>query len=139
MRIANVNRIRRPVNTKKYHLPPGPSGSCLTFERVVFEPQLVGLNHHHIKEFVKQRVGIEGESPGIKRQNDMLAVAEARRRLESNPAPETAAMPAVAHGLTIPEDAVICIHLEIAKRRKLGPNHQSGVCTINGGGPVMAT
>ncbi|KAM9876638.1 hypothetical protein VDGL01_09329 [Verticillium dahliae] len=100
---------------------------------------LIGLNHYHIKEFVKQRVSIKGESPRIKRQNDMLAVAEARRRLESNPAPETAAMPAMAHGLTIPEDTVICIHLEIAKRRKLGPNHQSGVCTINGGGPVIAT
>ncbi|KAM0277032.1 hypothetical protein ACHAQH_006162 [Verticillium albo-atrum] len=136
-RIADVNRMRQPVDTKQYPVPPGPGGSWVTFERVVFEPQLVGLNHHHIKEFVKQRAGVEGESPETKRQNDMLAVAEARRRLERNPASETAPTPAVAYGLTIPEDAVICSRSEIAKRRKLGSTTQSGVGTISGGGPIL--
>ncbi|CRJ90185.1 hypothetical protein BN1708_009336 [Verticillium longisporum] len=74
-----------------------------------------------------------------KRQNDMLAVAEARRRLERNPASETAPTPAVAYGLTIPEDAVICSRSEIAKRRKLGPTPQSGVGTISGGGPILSS
>ncbi|CRK02665.1 hypothetical protein BN1723_017120, partial [Verticillium longisporum] len=69
----------------------------------------------------------------------MLAVAEARRRLERNPASETAPTPAVAYGLTIPEDAVICSRSEIAKRRKLGPTPQSGVGTISGGGPILSS
>jgi hypothetical protein len=128
-RIQITTRTYDKIDLAKYPVPPGPGGSWVTFERVVFEPHLVGLNHHHVKEFVKQRAGIDNETPEEKMRNDLEAVAVARRRMIDNPPPDTAPQPVVAYGDVIPDDAIICSRSEIAKRRKLG----SGVGTINGG------
>lgn len=132
-RIQTTTRTYDNINNAIYPVPPGPGGSWVTFERVVFEPHLVGLNHHHVKEYVKLRAGAEGESVEEKEMNDLAAVKHARQHVIDHPPPETAPQPVVAYGNVIPEDAVICSRSEIAKRRKLG----SGVGTINAGGPIM--
>lgn len=128
-RIQITTRQYEKIDLSKYPVPPGPGGSWVTFERVVFEPHLVGLNHHHVKEFVKQRAGVDNETPEERTRNDLAAVEEARRRMIENPPPDTAPQPVVAYGAVIPDDAIICSRSEIAKRRKLG----SGVGTISGG------
>ncbi|KAH6661508.1 hypothetical protein F5X68DRAFT_266339 [Plectosphaerella plurivora] len=130
-RIQITTRDYDKIDLSRYPVPPGPGGSWVTFERVVFEPYLVGLNHHHVKEFVKQRAGIDGETPEERHRNNMAAVEEARRRVIANPPPDTAPQPVVAYGDVIPDDAIICSRSEIAKRRKLGSG--VGVGTINGG------
>ncbi|KAL2759458.1 hypothetical protein ACRALDRAFT_2023649 [Sodiomyces alcalophilus JCM 7366] len=122
-RIQVVTRDGDPV---KEPVPPGPGGLWVTFERIVFEPYLVGLNHYHVKEFVKKRTGAREENPDAKLEADLAAVEEAKRRVSENPPPDAAPAPAVAYGPTLPDDAIISAS---AKRRKL----TSGVSTILGG------
>lgn len=126
-RIQNITLSGAPVDTEKYPIPRGPGGSWTTFERVVFETHLVGLDQFQIKEFVKIRSGAEGESPQAKSAADKQAVREAIRRVASNPPPDTPAnaAPAIAYGESIP-DYVLANDDERKKKRRLG----SGAASI---------
>ena len=132
-RIQNTTRNGDAINTRLFPVPPGPGGSWVTFERVVFQDHLIGMDHNQVKEFVKIRAADEDqmEDEETKRHNELAAVKEAIRRVELNPPPETAQMPAVAYGLVIPDD--VQINRPDSKRRRTG----SAVGTIAAGGETV--
>ncbi|KAM0349747.1 hypothetical protein ACHAPU_003577 [Fusarium lateritium] len=90
----------------EFPLPPGPGGSWVTFERIVFLDHLVNLDHLQIKEYVKirsEKVGTD-ETELEKAAAEVEAVKEARRRARLNPVAENAAnLLQVAYGLDLPE------------------------------------
>jgi hypothetical protein len=119
-RIQNVTRSGEIVNPRLFPIPPGPGGSWVTFERIVFDDHLIGLDHNEIKEYVKIRSEpVRSEAPENREEAERESVQEARRRLALNPPPETAQPPSVAWGLEIPEHAQIGRH-EPKRRRITG-------------------
>ncbi|KAI0401209.1 hypothetical protein F4802DRAFT_440682 [Xylaria palmicola] len=117
-RIQNSTRSGEMVNARLFPIPPGPGGSWVTFERIVFDDRLVGLDHNEVKEYVKIRSEAPAnEPPDVREAAQGAAVEEARRRLVANPAPETTQAPYIAYGLEIPENAQFNRHE--AKRRRL--------------------
>ncbi|KAF5004094.1 hypothetical protein FDECE_9393 [Fusarium decemcellulare] len=90
----------------EYPLPPGPGGSWVTFERVVFSEPLVGLDHFQVKEFVRIRAetaGIE-ETEEERSVADRAAVRMAIQRVKQNPPVENATNPPqIAYGVDLPE------------------------------------
>jgi hypothetical protein len=120
-RIQNFTRNGDPINTRLFPVPPGPGGSWVTFERVIFDDHLVGLDHNQVKEYVKlrMRAAVDDESPADKAQAEIAAVQEAKRVLEAHPPPETAQPPAIAYGKIIPDNAQHGYRPD-AKRRRTG-------------------
>ncbi|KAG6019822.1 hypothetical protein E4U41_003070 [Claviceps citrina] len=128
-------RTRIQPNTKEgeslaeaYPLPPGPGGSWVTFERVIFSDHLVGLDHFQIKEYTRIRSDVAPEETEEQRMAaETAAVQEAIRRVKERPALENPVqLPAIAYGLEMPE------HLQSAarpdpKRRRVS----SGFAAIN--------
>ncbi|KAL7624193.1 hypothetical protein AAE478_005752 [Parahypoxylon ruwenzoriense] len=101
-RLQNTNVRGEPINTRLFPLPPGPGGSWVTFERIVFLDHLVGLDHNEIKEYVKVRA----ETLRVRSQEaDLAAVREAKRRLDISPPLETPQPLAIAWGREIPDNA----------------------------------
>ncbi|KAI5864404.1 hypothetical protein GGS23DRAFT_604608 [Durotheca rogersii] len=120
-RLQSTNINGESINTRLFPLPPGPGGSWVTFDRIVFLDHLVGLDHNEIKEYVKVR----GETIRQRTQDaDLAAIREAKHRLEMNPPPENPQSPVVAWGREIPKNALA--GRPEPKRRRYG----SGVGTI---------
>ncbi|KAH9907768.1 hypothetical protein F4778DRAFT_446348 [Xylariomycetidae sp. FL2044] len=119
-RIRNITRNGQMINSRLFPIPPGPGGSWVTFERIIFDDHLIGLDHNEVKEFVKIRLGNidDNESPQEKQRADVAAVEEAKQRLMANPPPEPVQPLPVAYGVQIPA------HLHSArpdvKRRRTG-------------------
>ncbi|KAK1848263.1 hypothetical protein CCHR01_09101 [Colletotrichum chrysophilum] len=130
-RIQQNTRFGSPVSNLEYPLPPGPGGSWVTFERVVFADHLVGLDHHQVKEYVKLRTDAFDETEEARDEAEKAAAKEAVRRVEENPPPEGQLAPAIAYGADIPDHAVSSSRPD-SKRRRTG----SGIGTISGG-PVQ--
>ncbi|KAL7926582.1 hypothetical protein ACQKWADRAFT_309402 [Trichoderma austrokoningii] len=104
-RIQPYTVINEPVSND-YPMPPGPGGSWVTFERVVFSKHLVGLDHFQVKEYVRLRTDAQEESEDEREVAEKAAVHEAVRRVKENPAYDNpATQPAIAHGLELPESA----------------------------------
>ncbi|KAL8282160.1 hypothetical protein RB597_009726 [Gaeumannomyces tritici] len=103
-RVQQVSRTGKLV-IDRYPLPPGPGGSWVTFERIVFEEHLVYLDHDQVKEYVKVRVETFGteKTEEEAQKNNADAVKEAMARVSAKPAPETGLAPAIAYGESIPE------------------------------------
>ncbi|KAF4953825.1 hypothetical protein FGADI_5617 [Fusarium gaditjirri] len=102
----------------EYPLPPGPGGSWVTFDKIVFLDHLVGLDQLQVKEYVKIRAEAIGtdELEGEKVAAEKAAVKEAVRRANLNSTAEHGTnLPQVAYGVDLPE------HLQQnrdAKRRR---------------------
>ncbi|KAK0747679.1 hypothetical protein B0T21DRAFT_8778 [Apiosordaria backusii] len=120
-RIQMITRDKRQVDPR-FPIPPGPGGSWVVFEKIVFEDHLVGLNHHMIKEFVKIRTDNHGEneSPEERNKADKAAAELAVERIRNNPPPETANQPLIAYGAVIPDSAYLPSRPESKKRRVIG-------------------
>lgn len=120
-RIQQTTRSNDSINTRAFPVPPGPGGSWVTFERVVFEKHLVGLDHNQVKEFVKLRTSADlpNEDEETRKKNDLTCVEEAIRRVANNPPPETSQPPAIAYGAVIPESAQTGQRPD-SKRRRTG-------------------
>ncbi|KAI1878914.1 hypothetical protein JX265_003091 [Neoarthrinium moseri] len=123
-RIQNYNRNGEAINTRLFPIPPGPGGSWVTFERVVFADHLVGLDHNEVKEYVKLRlVALKDEneftSDEDRHKAELAAAQEAKRYLQEHPPPETAQPPAIAYGRDIPENPQHGYRPD-AKRRRTG-------------------
>lgn len=117
-RIQHVTRSGDMINSRLFPVPPGPGGSWVTFERIVFDDHLIGMDHNEIKEYVKIRSEAPvDETPEARMEAERLAAQEARRRLLAAPVPETTQLPSVAYGLEIPENAHV--GRSEAKRRRL--------------------
>ena len=128
-RIQPTTRSGAPVDPR-YPLPPGPGGSWVTFERVVFDDHLVGLDHYQVKEYVKLRSDRHEPDEESRKAAITAAIEEAIRRCKANPPPEHLPAPAIAYGAEMPERANS--GRPEAKRRRTG----SGIGTINSGGPI---
>ncbi|KAK4198473.1 hypothetical protein QBC40DRAFT_178590 [Triangularia verruculosa] len=120
-RLQTITRNKRPVDAR-YPIPPGPGGSWVTFDKIVFEEHLVGHNHHMIKEFVKIRAENldENESPDDRHEADKAAAELAIERVRTNPPPETANQPLVAYGAVFPDAASLPSRPESKKRKVAG-------------------
>jgi hypothetical protein len=134
-RIQQATRMGGPISTTEWPLPPGPGGSWVTFERIVFDEHLVALDHYQVKEYVKLRSETQAldDTEEARQAAEKLAVKEAKRRVLANPPPDTAVQPAIAYGVDIPDYAMTPARPD-PKRRRTG----SGVGTISGGGPVAS-
>ncbi len=104
-RIQSNTRHGDSINTRLYPIPPGPGGSWVTFERVVFEDHLIGLDHNGIKEYVKILSEVESNETSLEEQQkaEQAAVAEAKHRIELNPPTEANQTPSIAYGKYIPD------------------------------------
>jgi hypothetical protein len=126
-RIQTTDRSDRPISAE-YPLPPGPGGSWVTFNRMIFDDHLIGLDHYQIKEYVKIRSDSPREANEQARKvSDLAAVKEAKRRCQANPAPENARQD-IAYGRDIPQHAMAPTQPEPKRRR-----HGGGIGTISAG------
>ncbi|EFW99574.1 hypothetical protein CMQ_7942 [Grosmannia clavigera kw1407] len=109
-----------------YPLPPGPGGSWVTFERVVFDKHLVGLDHNQVKEYVKIRSenSMAHNSPEEELENEKVAVKEAIRRAALHPTPDNMPAPAIAYGVDLPDYVVNAARPE--KKRRMISNGTFG-------------
>ncbi|KAL2180067.1 uncharacterized protein P884DRAFT_98143 [Thermothelomyces heterothallicus CBS 202.75] len=120
-RIQPTTRSGQPMDPR-YPIPPGPGGSWVTFDKVAFDPHLVGHNHHVIKEYVKIRAedNRKDETVEERARLDVEAVELAAERVRTNPPPDAAVAPLVAYGPQIPANAVVPNRPENKKRRLAG-------------------
>ncbi|KAL7812526.1 hypothetical protein V8C26DRAFT_202192 [Trichoderma gracile] len=128
-RIQPYTLTNEPISSD-YPRPPGPGGSWVTFERVVFSKHLVGLDHFQVKEYVRLRTDSKEETEEERRAAELAAVQEAIRRVKENPAfdnPTT--QPPIAHGPELPESAFAPGRPDAKRRRVSG-----GFAAINTGG-----
>ncbi|CAG1983934.1 unnamed protein product, partial [Fusarium graminearum] len=106
------------IITDEYPLPPGPGGSWVTFERIIFLDHLVGLDHLQVKEYVRLRTKNIGTEKNQTEQTagELEDVQEAIRRAKLIPTTENNAnSPQIAYGIELPD------HLQSnrdAKRRR---------------------
>lgn len=122
-------RTRIQPNTKygeplveHYPLPPGPGGSWVTFERVIFSDHLVGLDHFQVKEYTRLRSEVAPEeTEGDRMAAEHAAVQEAMRRVKENPASENPVQPpAIAYGAVMPEHLQAPVRPDLKRRRVSG-------------------
>ncbi|UKZ56295.1 hypothetical protein TrVGV298_010129 [Trichoderma virens] len=122
--------VANELISNEYPMPPGPGGSWVTFERVVFSKHLVGLDHFQVKEYVRLRTDVQEETEEERKAAESRAVKEAIRRVKENPAFDNpATQPAIAHGLELPDSAFSPGRPDAKRRRVSG-----GFAAINPGG-----
>ncbi|KAL1896767.1 hypothetical protein Sste5346_004400 [Sporothrix stenoceras] len=121
-RVHQFTRSGKPVSPK-YPFPPGPGGSWVTFERVVFEKHLIGMDHNQIKEYVKLRIDALGtpETPEEAALAEKAAVKEAMRRAALHPVPDNQPPPQIAYGEDLPDYVVNASRPE--KKRRMGSHY----------------
>ncbi|ERS99473.1 hypothetical protein HMPREF1624_04673 [Sporothrix schenckii ATCC 58251] len=121
-RVIQFTRTGQPV-TSEYPLPPGPGGSWVTFERVVFEKHLIGLDHNQVKEYVKIRTDALGapETPEESDLAEKAAVKEAMRRAAMHPIPDNQPPAQIAYGVDLPDYVVNANRPD--KKRRMGSHY----------------
>lgn len=125
-RIQAINTVGESV-TEQYPLPPGPGGSWVTFERIVFSDHLVNLDHHQVKEYVRIRSDPPEETDEERKAAEKSAVREAKQRVKMNPLIENNPNPPlIAYGLEMPEHLATPNRGDAKRRRVSG-----GFATIN--------
>ena len=126
-RLRTMSQFRtrdgRAIDKVKYPVPKGPGGSWVTFDKVVFDEHLVGLNQHVIKEFVRIRAAntLKNETPQQKAAKDSEAIELARQHVATNPPPASNVPPPVAYGKELPDVVAAPQHAAVQenKRRKV--------------------
>lgn len=117
-RVQPCNREGKVV-TDLYPLNPGPGGSWVTFEKIVFDNHLVHLDQTQVKEYVKIRSDMD-EAESEVGANDTAAVQQAIARCKARGAQvEGAQPPQIAYGVDIPDHA---LHRPEKRRRTGGPS-----------------
>lgn len=121
-RVHQFTRAGHSVSPE-YPFPPGPGGSWVTFERVVFEKHLIGLDHNQIKEYVKIRTDALGtpETPEEAAVAEKAAVKEAMRRAAMHPIPDNQPAAQIAYGVDLPDYVVNASRPE--KKRRMGSHY----------------
>ncbi|POR35809.1 Uncharacterized protein TPAR_03993, partial [Tolypocladium paradoxum] len=114
---------------EEYPLPPGPGGSWVTFERVIFSDHLVGLDHFQIKEYVRLRTLVTSEGTFVLHEDteeerkaaEAEAVQEAIRRVKNNPALDNPVVaPAIAYGVDMPVNLAVPSRPDVKRRKVSG-------------------
>ncbi|KIH94546.1 hypothetical protein SPBR_05705 [Sporothrix brasiliensis 5110] len=121
-RVIQFTRIGQPISSE-YPLPPGPGGSWVTFERVVFEKHLIGLDHNQVKEYVKIRTDALSvpETPEESDLAEKAAVKEAMRRAAMHPIPDNQPPAQIAYGVDLPDYVVNANRPD--KKRRMGSHY----------------
>ncbi|KAJ0130829.1 Choline transport protein [Fusarium oxysporum f. sp. albedinis] len=122
----------------EYPLPPGPGGSWVTFERIIFLKHLIGLDHLQVKEYVKIRADSMGteETEAEQVAAKTAAVKEAMRRAKlSLTAENTTSPPQIAYGVELPD------HLQQSRdpKRRRRSGGFNPINTVLLKGPVVNT
>lgn len=117
-RIQTINKAGQSI-AAKYPIPPGPGGSWVTFDKIVFDDHLVNLDHHQVKEYIRIRFETQTpeETPEEKEERDKDAVRLACQRVLDHPPSETTQAVQIAYGKVVPETAQVPNRPE--KRRRL--------------------
>jgi hypothetical protein len=116
-RVQPCNRDGKVV-TDLYPLNPGPGGSWVTFEKIVFDDHLVHLDQTQVKEYVKIRS--EMPDPENEPGPNSAAVQQAIARCKARGAQvEGTQPPQIAYGVDIPDHA---LHRPEKRRRTGGPS-----------------
>ncbi|KAK2606941.1 hypothetical protein N8I77_005660 [Diaporthe amygdali] len=124
-RVQPCNREGKVV-TDLYPLNPGPGGSWVTFEKIVFDNHLVHLDQTQVKEYVKIRSDME-DADNDGGANDTAAVQQAIARCKARgPQVEGAQPPQIAYGVDIPEHA---LHRP-EKRRRMGASSSANATPV---------
>lgn len=124
-RVQPCNRDGKVV-TDLYPLNPGPGGSWVTFEKIVFDNHLVHLDQTQVKEYVKIRSDMDDPEQELE-ANDTAAVQKAIAHCKARGAqPEGAQPPQIAYGVDIPDHA---LHRP-EKRRRTGGAGSSNATPI---------
>ncbi|PHH76783.1 hypothetical protein CDD82_3850 [Ophiocordyceps australis] len=102
-----------------YPLPPGPGGSWVTFDRVIFSDHLIGLDQVMVKEYTRIRSHVPAEETEEERKRaEADAVKESIRRVKDNTTMENpTTVPSIAHGVDLPDHMTATTRPD-AKRRK---------------------
>ncbi|KAK7735198.1 hypothetical protein SLS53_007588 [Cytospora paraplurivora] len=132
-RIQPFNREGKIV-TEHYPLNPGPGGSWVTFDKIVFDSHLVNLDQTQVKEYVKIRADMsETETEQDTTANDTAAVQQAIKRCRDRfPQAEGNQPPQIAYGADQPEHAVN----RPEKRRRTGGSNVAGAVSTAPATPV---
>ncbi|KAK4190211.1 hypothetical protein QBC35DRAFT_449600 [Podospora australis] len=117
-KVQLTSRTGKRINSDIYPLPSGPGGSWCTFDKIVFEDHLVGLNQLVVKAYVRlltddPKFMDNGKNP----VNKADAVRVAKEWVDKHPGPETQAN-TIAYGAVIPDHA-ITQSKPVQKRRKI--------------------
>jgi hypothetical protein len=92
---------------QRFPLPPGPGGSWVTFEKIIFLPHLVGLDQQQVKEFVRIRFEAAEDGSAGDEAAERSIVQEAIRRCKERPASENPTVaPVIAYGPELPPGAM---------------------------------
>ncbi|CAK7565725.1 MAG: hypothetical protein SEPTF4163_003649 [Sporothrix epigloea] len=107
-----------------YPFPSG-GGSWVSFERVIFEQHLIGLNHNQIKEYVKIRTETIGDSETLEEAviAEKAAVMEAMRRAATHPTANNQTPTQIAYGVDLPDYVTNPSRPE--KKRRTSSQHDS--------------
>ncbi|POS80774.1 hypothetical protein DHEL01_v200819 [Diaporthe helianthi] len=116
-RVQPCNRVGKVV-TDLYPLNPGPGGSWVTFEKIVFDDHLVHLDQTQVKEYVKIRSEMDDPEGEIGPNSAAVqqAIARCKARGSQN---EGTQPPQIAYGVDIPDHA---LHRPEKRRRTGGAN-----------------
>ncbi len=125
--IDTRDRLRtrpQPVGRSGKKVPPeylDRPGPWVTFERIVFDKHLIGLDHNQVKEYVKIRLDTldPNETPEEAAFKDKAAAKEAIRRAAMHPLPDNLPPPQIAYGVDLPDYVVNASRPE-KKRRVTG-------------------
>lgn len=123
-RIQPTNLLGEQISLQ-FALPPGPGGSWVTFERIVFLDHLIGLDQSQIKEYVRIRAEVREGSHEDQAAAEKAAAKDAVTRVKNNPTDNPAAQPQIAYGLKVPDYASTPGNRQDAKRRKLSAGFTS--------------
>lgn len=108
---------------EEYPLPPGPAGTWVTFDRIIFSDHLVGLDYFQVKEYTRLRSEVAPEETEEDRvAAEHVAVQEAIRRVEGEYVSENPVdRPAIAQGVHMPKHLRASVHSDNKRRRVSGP------------------
>ncbi|KAL0933892.1 uncharacterized protein CTRU02_210691 [Colletotrichum truncatum] len=116
-RIQQSTRLGKPISNVEYPLPPGPGGSWVTFEHVIFAEHLVGMDHHQVKEYVKLRADATEETEKGRENAEKKAAKEAIRLIEKTPPSKDFLPPAIAYGIEISTSSNMTSQPDTKRRR----------------------
>lgn len=104
-----------------YPLPPGPGGSWVTFDRVIFSDHLVGLDQVMVKEYTRIRSSVPAEETEEERKKaEADAVKESIRRVKDNTTIDNpTTVPQIAYGFELPDHVATTSRPEVKRRKTL--------------------
>ena len=116
---TRIYGMNRAGDTLIGNMPMGAGGCWVTFERIIFEPHLIGLNAAEVKEYVKLRSDDKPEAtPEERHKADLKAVEKAKsiaaayekvatpKPVVHRPIKKTSSTPNIANRASLPRQSL---------------------------------